>query len=344
MSIKNWIVTTERVKNKDYGLSEYASYLVSQKHQNHRETEIFPIFGNFNTFINSTIQQTLEFDKNNKKGGRKVESYAQSFNFILPPPHKPTLEQWKKISVDLMKVVHTEMKIKSNINEFGNACFLNLHDQKNPHLNMLIPRIFKNERLADLDRKNVLAKLKLQFNQSVLKHCQIDHEKHNPLRKNVGRRKTKQQYDYENSKKMVEKNEFQIEEIHKMKIEAKNLENKLIKIQKENDIETRNLAIKEKELIIKEEKINVFFRAYERFKKSLFGFVDSVKKDNVLDRMVYKTDLEEVSQEIAENQLISDEDAKLVEDIANISLDELKKTNDFEKPKIFSRLFKKKPC
>lgn len=340
MSIKNWIVTTERVKNKDTGLSEYTSYLVSQKHQNHRETEIIPISGHFNAFINNTIKETLEFDGKNKKGGRKVESYAQSFNFILPPPHKPSKENWEKIANDLLKVIHQELNIKADYKKFGASCFLNIHDQANPHLNMLIPRIFDGQRLADLDRKNVLAKLKLQFNQSVLKHCQIDHEKHNPLRKNVGKRKTKQQYDYENSKKMIEKNEFQIEEIHKMKIEAKKLENELIKIQKENDIDLRNLAIKEKELIIKEEKINVFFRAYNKFKKSLFGFIDSVKKENVLDRMVYKTDLEEVSQEIAENQLISDEDAKLVEDIANVELDELKKTNDFEKPSISSRFLK----
>ena len=40
MSIKNWTVTTQRVKKKSEGLSEYASYLVRQKHENHKNTEI----------------------------------------------------------------------------------------------------------------------------------------------------------------------------------------------------------------------------------------------------------------------------------------------------------------
>ena len=89
MSIKNWTVTTQRVKKKSEGLSEYASYLISQKHENHKNTEIYALFNSeHNKFLNDTINEVLDFDAKNKKGGRKVESFAQSFNFILPPPHK----------------------------------------------------------------------------------------------------------------------------------------------------------------------------------------------------------------------------------------------------------------
>ena len=116
MNIKNWTVTTQRIKNKGDGLAEYASYLVSQKHQNHRETNIIPISGSFNSFVNNTIKETLEFDKNNKKGGRKVESYAQSFNFILPPPHKPTISQWENITKDLLVTLCNELNIKEKTN------------------------------------------------------------------------------------------------------------------------------------------------------------------------------------------------------------------------------------
>ena len=57
MSIKNWIVTTERVKNKSDGLSEYASYLISSKHKNHKNTEIYALFNSeHNKFITNTIK------------------------------------------------------------------------------------------------------------------------------------------------------------------------------------------------------------------------------------------------------------------------------------------------
>lgn len=342
MSIKNWTVTTQRIKNKGDGLAEYASYLVSQKHQNHRETNIIPISGGFNSFVHNTIKGTFEFDKNNTKGGRKVESYAQSFNFILPPPHRPSKEQWEKIANDLLKLVHQEMHIKAEYKKFGSACFLNVHDQANPHLNMLIPRIFDNERLADLDRKNILAKLKLQFNQSVLKHCEIDYTHHKPLRTNIGRRKNKQLYEYENAKKTIEESKAEKEELHKIKVETEKKTNELKELQKESDIKLRALAIIEKELTIKEDKVNIFYRAYEKFKKAIFGFVRSVKSDSVLDTMVYRNDLEEITQSIAENSSISDEDAKLIEDIAIDKLDELSKSKNFERPKISSR-FRQKP-
>ncbi len=342
MSIKNWTVTTQRVKSKSEGLSEYASYLVDSKHKNHKNTTIIPLFKfDVNSFLNDTISEAIEFDSNNKKGGRKVESYAQSFNFILPPPHKPSVEQWQNITKDLLLTICKELNINEKT-KFAKACFANVHDQSNPHLNMLVPRIFDGERLADLDRKNVLAKLKLQFNQSVMKHCEIDHTHHKPLRTNTGRRKNKQLYEYENAKKAIEESKAEKEELHKIKVETEKKTNELKELQRESDIKLRALEIIEKELTVKEDKVNIFYRAYEKFKKAIFGFVRSVKSDSVLDTMVYRNDLEEVSQSIAENKLISDEDAKLIEDIATEKLDELSKSKHFERPKISSR-FRQKP-
>lgn len=56
----------------------------------------------------------MNFDKENKKGGRKVESYAQSFNFILPPEvPNPTHEQWKLIYKDLVLKAKTRWILKA---------------------------------------------------------------------------------------------------------------------------------------------------------------------------------------------------------------------------------------
>ena len=323
MSIKNWTVTTQRVKNKSEGLSEYASYLVSKKHKNHKNTEIVSMFTtDFNSFLNKTINETIEFDSKNKKGGRKVESYAQSFNFILPKPHKPTSDQWKKIAIDLVQTIHKELDIKEDVSKFGNACFINLHDQANPHLNMLVPRIFSSERLADLDRKNVLAKLKLQFNQSVLKHCEIDHTHHKPLRSNQGARKSAQRYAYDKAKE-----------------EAENA----LKLITEASEAQSQAVLATKKLEVQKSQISILFNAYNKFKNSLIKWIKSAKEELTLDTMINRQDLEKSANFIINSKLVSDEDAILIEKTVLNEFEELEKNGvKTEKPSISSRRTKLK--
>lgn len=324
MSIKNWTVTTERVKNKDVGLSEYVSYLVSEKHKNHKNTTIYSLFNSdANTFLNNAIQETISFDAKNKKGGRKVESFAQSFNFILPPPHKPTPEQWKNIGKELVNTIHKELEIKEDINQFGRACFLNIHDQTNPHLNLLVPRIFAGQRLADLDRKNVLAKLKLQFNQSVLKHCNIDHTHHNPLRVNVGRRKTSQHHEYDKAKE-------EAQNASKLVLEAQSATSVATLVQKEAETKLKELEIKEIELdnkksqmMLERVKLNFIVKAFNDFKSSLISWVHSVRGGTTLDIMINRIDVEEKANCIIESDSSDASDILLVGDMINSEVSEL---------------------
>jgi len=326
MSIKNWTVTTERVKNKDFGLSEYVSYLVSEKHKNHKNTTIYALFNSdANTFLNSTIQETILFDSKNKKGGRKVESFAQSFNFILPPPHQPTAEQWTKISKDLVNTIHKELEIKEDVNRFGRACFLNIHEQANPHLNLLVPRIFAGERLADLDRKNILAKLKLQFNQSVLKHCNIDHTHHKPLRVNVGRRKTAQRYEYDKAKE-------EAQNASKLVLEAQNSTAVSVLVQKEAQAKLKELEIKEIELdnkkskiMLEKEKLNFIVKAFNDFKSSLIKWVNSIRNDSMLDILINRQDVEEKANRITESDKSDESDILLVDNMIDAEVTELEK-------------------
>lgn len=326
MSIKNWTVTTERVKNKDVGLSEYVSYLVSEKHKNHKSTTIYPLFNSeLNAFLNSTIKETIDFDAKNKKGGRKVESFAQSFNFILPPPHKPTPEEWKKIAKELVNTVHKELEIKEDINQFGRSCFLNIHDQANPHLNLLVPRIFAGERLADLDRKNVLAKLKLQFNQSVLKHCNIDHTHHKPLRTNVGRRKTAQRHEYDKAK-------AEAQNASKLVLEAQNVTTVAVLAQKEAETKLKELEIKEIELdnkksqiMLEKAKLNFIVKAFNDFKSSLISWVNSIRNDSMLEILINRQDVEEKANFITESDKADESDILLVDNMIDTEVSELEK-------------------
>lgn len=328
MSIKNWTVTTERVKGKSDGLSEYTSYLNSSKHKNHKNTEIIPLFGyNYNDFLNKTIQETVNFDANNKKGGRKVESWAQSFNFILPPPHKPTADEWKNIGRDLLQTVHKELGITTDINKFAKACFMNVHDQSNPHLNFLVPRILDGQRLADLDRKNVLAKLKVQFNRSVLKHCNIDHTKHNPLRVNTGRRKNAQHYAYDQAKEQAENALKLISEAHSAtagagvaqkdaEVKIKTAENKI-----------KALEIEEIELDLKKNKLAFFIRAFKEFRLNLTNWVESIRNESPLDTMINRQKIEKTANTIVESKAVDDENAELVVNLIDEQAEKLEKDN-----------------
>lgn len=342
MSIKNWTVTTERVKTKDVGLSEYVSYLASAKHKNHKNTTIYALFNSdVNTFLNNTIQETIAFDAKNKKGGRKVESFAQSFNFILPPPHKPTPDEWKKIAKELVNLIHKELEIKEDVNQFGRACFLNIHDQQNPHLNLLVPRIFSGQRLADLDRKNVLAKLKLQFNQSVLKHCNIDHTHHKPLRVNVGRRKTAQRHEYDKAKE-------EAQNASKLVLEAQNSTAVSVLVQKEAETKLKELEIKEIELdnkkhqiMLEKEKLNFIVKAFNDFKSSLKKWVNSIRKDSTLDILINRQDVEEKANTIIESDKSDESDILLVDNMIDAEVSELEKDDlEVTRPNCYRR---KKP-
>lgn len=333
MSIKNWIVTTERVKNKSAGLSEYTSYLISSKHKNHKNTEIYSLFNSeHNKFITNAINETLDFDAKNKKGGRKVESFAQSFNFILPPPHKPTKEQWQDIGFELLKTVHSELQIKGDFIKFVRSCFVNVHDQANPHINMLIPRIYNGERLADLDRKNLLAKVKLQFNKSVLEHCNIDHTQHNPLRVNVGRRKSAQGYAYEKAKEEAQNALKRIAEANIAVADAD-------VAQKNAEVKIKALEVESLELDVKKNKLSFFIRAFKEFRINLTAWVDSIRRETPLDARLNKEKLEKTANKIVESKDVDDENADLVVNLIDEQTKKLEKDNfEVSKPQVRRRI------
>lgn len=205
MSLKNFVVTTQRVKSKSDGLISYVNYLDNEKAPSHKNTKIINFGSASDDFLKNTIINTVNFDNNNKKGGRKVESLAQSFNFILPPKvENPTENQWKLIFKDLLLKAKNTLEIEGKTADFAKSCYVNIHDQKNPHLNLLIPRIYDDKRIHALDQKNLLIQLKKEFNRSVLQHCNIDFKAYKPDQQNVGRRRKKWQLEQEQSIKAKE--------------------------------------------------------------------------------------------------------------------------------------------
>lgn len=210
--IKNWTVTSEAVKNKTSGLIKYINYLNNPNDPNHTNTEIKNIFGNpdkANKFIKKCCEEAISLDLTNAengKGGRPVESYAVSFDFILPKNTiRPTVEQWKAIAKDIYKVVKSG--VDGNLTQ--EHVYMNIHDQDNPHLNLVVSKIIDGQRERKIDQKAILSKMKLQFNKSVLEHCNFDYQDYVPENNNLGKRKKRWQNDI----KLLEKAHNQFEKL-----------------------------------------------------------------------------------------------------------------------------------
>lgn len=238
--IKNFTVIAQSVKKKDAGLIHYVNYLTDANVPSHKNTTIYPVFKNVaddgTKFLDETI---LEVAKANKaSSGREYSNYAQSFDFVLPKTIKPTPEQWKSITRDIIKVIHQELfmqeaepipdpetgKIKKNLNfkgsipevkKFVEKTFCVIHDQKNPHLNLLVPTIYDGERLQRLDRKRLTNEIKKQFNLSVLNHCKMDYKAYKPEGMKLGRRKPRDQYLSEKAAKAADEAKQQLLEVEK---------------------------------------------------------------------------------------------------------------------------------
>jgi hypothetical protein len=202
--IKNWTVTSEAVKNKTSGLIKYMDYLNNPNHDHHQNTEILDFFNNPNkasNFIKKCTNEAISLDMANiekKKGGRPVASYAVSFDFIMPPNTiRPTKEQWQAIGKDLYKVLQkgTENKLTSD------HVYMNIHDQSNPHLNLVVSKIIDGNRERKIDQKAILNSLKTQFNKSILDHCDFDYRDYVPEQEKLGKRKQKWQFDLNEIKK-----------------------------------------------------------------------------------------------------------------------------------------------
>lgn len=206
MAIKNWFVRSERVKGTHTGLIKYSKYLIDSKHPNHAKTSsIIPIHGNIENFIRTCSNEAVSLDMVNAqgKGGRPVQSYAQSFVFGLPPSvSKPTQEQWKSITNDILKELAKKLGVE--VNDFKGRIFVNVHEQDNPHLNIVVSRIINGKSLKALDQKGTITVAKKAFNASTLARCGLDVSTYEPLQTNLGTRQAKWQIQQEESEKALE--------------------------------------------------------------------------------------------------------------------------------------------
>ena len=312
MGIKNFTVTTQRVKGRSDGLIEYTNYLNNENAPSHKNTKILTLVPNYEKFLKDTIINTSTFDNENKKGGRKVESYAQSFNFILPHEvPNPTHDQWKLIYKDVILKAKKTLGIEGDAGKFALSCYANIHDQSNPHLNLLIPRIYNKDRLHALDQKKLLSELKKEFTLSVMKHCNIDFASYKPKNENVGKRRAKWQKEQADSIKAKEELANERLLLAQEKLELANMidqhqqvqeraETAQIKAQEATDVARRAKADADVAEQRAEQKISLMTemkKLFNDFKSSLSGWINSIKsKDELLEEINRNDTIQAVEQ------------------------------------------------
>lgn len=302
MSIKNFTVISKRVSDKSDGLISYLNYLESETAPSHKNTTILSISSKTKaaTFLKNTIMEVVDFDNGNKKGGRKVESFAQSFNLVLPETvNRPTPEQWKEITKDILLATKTHLGIEDPLQVFVSKCFFNIHDQKNPHLNLVVPRIYNGERLHKLDQKALIGVMKKEFNASVLKHCQIDFKQYKPDRQNVGPRRAGWQRDQQKAKEMQEKAAIESELAREAKAKADQATAEAKKAQEEAE---KSISA-----------LKAMKRLMSDFMSSLNNWVDAVLNDDRALKQTAEKEVENTTDNILSNDLYSDSEHQLIE-------------------------------
>ncbi|WP_205904635.1 hypothetical protein, partial [Pseudomonas viridiflava] len=125
-----------------------------------------------------------------------------SFVFGLPPSvQKPTPEQWKSITNDILKELAKKLGIE--VTDFKGKIFANVHEQDSPHLNLVVSRIINGKSLKALDQKGTIGIAKTAFTASTLARCGLDVSSYTPLQTNLGRRQAKWEIQEEKAEKAL---------------------------------------------------------------------------------------------------------------------------------------------
>lgn len=224
--IKNWTITTEAVKHGSDGIMARERYLLAENHPNHRTTEaIISLFGSAKTSqrIALTGEQFRLNQHLNRKGGRRLSSYAMEYCLTLPKGHRATPEQWKSMISDCCLAISKLLELKpEELKQFKSQIRAVLHQQKQSgvkgtgdHVHLILGKVLNGKVLRVLQQKKCTALLKQAFNAAVLKHTGLDHKQYKAHEINRGKRleawkhREQKAADAENTQLLVAKLQIQ---------------------------------------------------------------------------------------------------------------------------------------
>lgn len=187
MAIKNWTVKAQAVTGGGGGLAAYGRYLEDAKHRNHAgKTEaITPIISrrwnsSWKNLLMRQVALMTERNLNNPRGGRPVETLAQSFVVSLPRELRPTPEQWSEIALSALRGIQRGLPPDQRLE--AEDLFVNAHENtSNPHLNILIGKLTSNHVIRkSITQKSALARAKTAVNEAVLRVMGVSNENYEP--------------------------------------------------------------------------------------------------------------------------------------------------------------------
>lgn len=187
MGIKNWTVKAKGISGGAGGMAAYGKYLEDTKHKNHKgKTEsITHVSGNAMQLVMKMGKRGAERTLKSQlagKGGRPVETLAQSFVVSLPANLRPEPGQWLSIARDVVRAL--AKKLDESFDDLVADMFINAHENSNnPHLNLVVGKLDKNGDIRKkVTQKAALSTIKNAVNASVLNVLGADHATYEPQR------------------------------------------------------------------------------------------------------------------------------------------------------------------
>jgi len=311
--IKNFVVKVKQIKHRDKGLRNFINYLTDKKR--HPDGII-----NFNKtfdkekFFKNTLKNIVNFElekKLNKKAGRKMESYADSFIFTVPPElyNKVDLEKQKEITLELIEklyklfssILKNEYNLNIDKNTFIKHIFINIHTNKHIHFNFVMPRVIQlkngeyfSNRITN--RKRFLHLAKAQWNQIVYEKLGVstaDYQPKTPLKKGYKSKYLKELIDENNE--ILEKNNEVKKEVEKSLEKMRKLDEWQAMKRKEMKEEVLKLVKEHKQRNKIARSFNLMIRYYNSIAEKILNNEQQIKINDLWNLENQIKDLEKLN-------------------------------------------------
>jgi len=186
--LKNWLVKTKQIKNKEKGFINHINYLADEKRSSHHYSKIKILNDKALNILKAFDDRKAYRQKNGIRGGG-VNNYATTFIMSLPRDIKqPTDSDWIKISYQLIKDLAETNNIE--INKIKEHCHIVLHDEsksenKPSHIHVVLSNVIDNEVVKSISQYKTTYAVKQSFNRSVKAVLGVDNAKYQPKQENV---------------------------------------------------------------------------------------------------------------------------------------------------------------
>lgn len=195
MTIKNWLVNTKQIKQKQLGLFRHFTYLFDKNRPAHYYSKIFDLNKSPEKLSNIINQHETRKNKRKEKKlrGGGVSNLATSFVLALPRDiNQPkNISEWQRI----VKITLQELSDKTQISfdKIIEHSVIVLHEEsrsrdKPNHVHILVGNVIDGQVQKSLSQFRATNAMKSGFNLAVKQVLGEDHRTYTPKKKNVGKK------------------------------------------------------------------------------------------------------------------------------------------------------------